>query len=105
MLRAAEPLQMRGEVLEAAEIMRRHEVVDVLESGLHPARQRLVSCRAKQRIEPDQPRAPAAKPGQLPYEELRISAVPSIGHDQDDRTMAHHTACPRRVERAQRLTN
>jgi len=97
--------QMRGQIFETPEIMSRHEIVDVLERRLHPARQRLISCRTKQRIQPDQPRAAASKPRELPGEELRISAVPPIGHNQDDRTMAHDTACPRRVERAQRLTD
>src|SRR5678816_2388806 len=96
---------MCGQIFETPEIMSRHEVVDVLERRLHTPRQRLVSGRTKQRVQPDQPRAAASKPGELLREQLRIATIPSIGNDEDDRTVTHDAACPRRVEPTQRLAD
>src|SRR5882762_11819090 len=97
--------KMPGEVLDALQIMSGHEVVYVAECRLHPPRQRLVARRAEQRVQPDETRTAAPKAGELAAEQLRVAAVPSVGHDQDDRPMAHHAPRPRRVERAQRLAD
>src|SRR6266550_3131668 len=91
-------LEMDRKLLDAREVVDGKKVVDVLESHLHPARQRLVSRGSQERIQPDQTRAAPAHAGQLPSEQRRIAPVPAIRHDQHDGTMPHDAARPARVE-------
>src|SRR5258705_11088939 len=95
--------KLPGEVLDALQIMRGHEVVYVAQCRLHPPRQRLVAPRAQQRGQPDETRAAAPKAGGLAAEQLRGAAVPSVGHDQGHRPLAHGTPNPPRVETPPRL--
>src|SRR2546430_9142607 len=73
-----EPLQMRGQIAQAGEIVNGQEIVDVRECGPNPARQRLVVGRSEERIEPDQTAAAPLQTRDLIAEHCRFAAVPSV---------------------------
>jgi hypothetical protein len=93
------------ERLQAHEIVDRQEVVDERQRRLHAARQGLVLGRAQQRIQPDDAPGAARKAGHFPGEREGRSAIPSVGHQQDDRTAAAHATCPCDVVGAQRVAD
>ena len=63
--RLFKPLQVKGEIFQAGQVVHRQEIVDVRQRGLHAARQRLIGLRAQQWIQPDQPVAAALEAGDL----------------------------------------
>ena len=73
------------------------------EGRLHSTGEGLVVRASQQRVEPDDSPAAPAKARHLTREQRRVAAVPAVGHDQQDRPIAHHTSSPPSVERVQRL--
>ena len=65
-----------------------HELVDVRQRRLHPARQRLVVRVRLERVEPDQPVRAARQARDLALELLRLAAIPAVGEQHHDRAAA-----------------
>ena len=94
-----------AEALEAGDGAGRQEVVDVRERRPHPAGERLVAGRARERVEPDEPMAVAAEARRLGRDERRIAPVPAVRHDDDDAARPERPARPAQVELAERLAD
>src|SRR5581483_4337825 len=102
---AVERREQPSQVLERAKVVRREEVVAVGQRGGHAARERLVSLRAQQRVEPDQPVRGPVQVRELRRELLRIAAVPAVTDDHDHGTVSKDPARPVPVEVSQRVTD
>src|SRR6476646_11284691 len=74
---------MCGERLQAREIVRRREHVQVWECRLHSSRERLVRRTSMQRVEPDDSAYPAAQVAQRRPEDGGIARVPTIAEDDE----------------------
>src|SRR3981081_1629345 len=75
------------------------------QSGRHAPRQRLVSLRTQERIEPDQSVGRTAEVDELGSESRRISSVPSIADNDHHRTVSQHAPGPMTVEIRKRLAD
>ena len=71
-------IQMFPERFETRKVVHREEVIDEREGRLHPARERLISTRSKQRVEPNDPVRAPLEAGDFLSEHFGIAAIPSI---------------------------
>src|SRR5215208_5418122 len=94
-----------GERFQALQIVDRQKLVDVGHGGPHTLRERLVTWRAKERVEPDETAAGALQARHLPAEQFRISPVPAITDDHHRGTGAEDAARPLIVEGLDRLAD
>src|SRR5262245_8606904 len=75
------------------------------ERGRHPSRDRLIAVGAEQWVEPYQSVRHPAQAGQLDGQQLGVSSVPAIAHENDDGAVAEHASGPAAVEFGQRLAD
>src|SRR5262245_20875375 len=75
--------QVRRQSLNARQVVRRREDIDVRKCGLHPARERPVGRIAEQRIEPDDAPGAAAYLTQRRAEDRWVAGVPAIAQYDD----------------------
>src|SRR5471032_2246379 len=101
----AETAQVLGKLLEAGEIVDRHEVVDERKRGLNPPGQRLVFRCAEEGVEPDEPPAAALEPGDLLAQHARLAAVPAVADHERQRAVTQHPPSPLEVERPESLAD
>src|SRR5215213_7871737 len=94
-----------GERFQALQIVDRQKLVDVGHGGPHTLRERLVTWRAKERVEPDETAAGALQAGHLTAEQFGVSPVPAITDDHHCGTGAEDAARPLIVEGLDRLAD
>src|SRR6185503_4830400 len=85
--------------------MHRQEVMNVRQSRLDAARERLVIRRAQEGVQPDQTMTVTLQARHLTFEEFDITAVPTIADDQHHRASTEDAASPVEVEGFKRFAN
>src|SRR5688572_25676354 len=86
------------QVLETRKIMNWQEIVNVGQCGLYATRQWLIAWRAKQRIQPDETMAVALQASHFTFEEVHITAVPTVTDNEHNRAAPKHASAPFKVE-------
>src|SRR5688500_17282653 len=82
------------QVLETCQVMDWQEIVNVGQCGLYATRQRLIARRAKQRVQPDKTMVVALQARHFTFEEIDITAVPTVADDEHDRAAPKHASTP-----------
>src|SRR5438309_6913080 len=90
--------QEAAEILEGVDIVGREKVVAEGQRRRHPPRQRLVTLRTQQWVEPDQPVRGAPQVDELGGELCGIAAIPPVADDDHHRAIAAAAARPAPVE-------
>ena len=91
-------LQMRGQVLQAGQVMDGQEIIHVREGGLDAARKGFVDRGTEERVEPDQAVAGTVQASHFFGQQFGVAAVPAVADDENDRAASQNTPAPIVVE-------